>query len=359
MSDDSHRIQELTDHNDLLENYFRNTIIPQLFVDGDLKLQKFTPPAMKQFSLADSDVGRHIDDIKDNFRFPSIVENIQHVIDSSEILEKEIQTTDLRWYQMNIIPYVRARDQKSDGVIITFVEITMRIKDLKEQEKLLADYEILLDTISHDIKNPLTNLVLAIDLFKRVSPNDENKFQSLLKIVDGALSTMHTVIKELTEERKSGYKYRTEDELLNFEHILEDVRLTLSDNIRASNATITSNIEVSELTFSRRKIRTVLYNLINNAIKFKAPDRDPKIEVSTSCEGEFIVISVKDNGSGIDKENLEPIFAKYYRTANEIEGTGIGLHLVKEIVHSCGGKVSVDSVVNEWTEFKIYLKSVQ
>ena len=357
MSNDQ-RVQELTDHNDLLENYFRNTIIPQLFVDGDLKLQKFTPPAMKQFSLRDTDVGRHIDDIKDNFRFPSIVENIQHVIETNEILEKEIQTTDLRWYQMNIIPYVRMRDKKSDGVIITFVEITMRIKDLREQEKLIADYEILLDTISHDIKNPLTNLVLAIDLFKRVSPNDEKKFQSLLKIVDSALSTMHGVITDLTEERKSGYKYRTDDELLNFEHILEDVRLTLKDDIKAANATITSSIGVSELTFSRRKLRTVLYNLINNAIKFKATDRDPKIEVSTATEGEFVVISVKDYGRGIEKAQLEPIFSKYHRSQKDIEGSGIGLHLVKEIVSSSGGKVSAESVVNEWTEFKVYLKSV-
>ncbi|ACU08020.1 sensor protein for response regulator AtoC [Flavobacteriaceae bacterium 3519-10] len=358
MSNDDQRVQELTDHNDLLENYFRNTIIPQLFVDGDLKLQKFTPPAMKQFSLRDTDVGRHIDDIKDNFRFPSIVENIQHVIESNEILEKEIQTTDLRWYQMNIIPYVRLRDKKSDGVIITFVEITMRIKDLREQEKLIADYEILLDTISHDIKNPLTNLVLAIDLFKRVSPNDEKKFQSLLKIVDSALSTMHGVITDLTEERKSGYKYRTDDELLNFEHILEDVRLTLKDDIKAANATITSSIGVSELTFSRRKLRTVLYNLINNAIKFKATDRDPKIEVSTGSEGEFVVISVKDYGRGIEKAQLEPIFSKYHRFQKDIEGSGIGLHLVKEIVSSSGGKVSVESVVDEWTMFKVYLKLV-
>ncbi len=145
MSNQKKQIQELTAHNDDLENYFRNTIIPQLFIDGEVKLRKFTPPAMKQFSLKDSDVGRHIDDIKDNFRFPSIVENIEQVITTNEILEKEIQTTDLRWYQMNIIPYVKKRDNKTDGVIMTFVEITLRIKDLKEQERLLADYEILLD----------------------------------------------------------------------------------------------------------------------------------------------------------------------------------------------------------------------
>ena len=352
------QLQELIDHNDLLENYFRNTIIPQLFVDGELRLQKFTPPAMKQFNLSASDVGKPINDIKDNFRFPSIIDNIQHVIENNEILEKEIQTTDLRWYQMNIIPYVKMRDNKTDGVIITFVEITMRIKDLKEQEKLIADHEILLDTISHDIKNPLANLVMAIELFKDVSPNDEREFKSLLKIVDSALTKMNKLIIELTEVRREEHKYKTEEELLNFEHILEDVRLTLSDNIIAANAIITSEINFSEITFSRRKIRSIVYNLINNAIKFRSSERQLKIVVTTNKEKEFIVISVKDNGIGIDESKFDAIFSKYYRSENAIEGTGIGLYLVKEIVSNAGGKVLVKSQLDKGTEFQVYLKIV-
>jgi two-component system phosphate regulon sensor histidine kinase PhoR len=358
MPDKNQQIKDLVEHNDELENYFRNTIIPQLFVDGDLKLQKFTPPAMKQFSLSASDIGKPIADIKDNFRFPSILDNIQQVIESKEILEKEIQTTDLRWYQMNIIPYVIMKQNKTDGVIITFVEITMRINDLKEQEKLLADHEILLDTISHDIKNPLNNLVVAIELFKKVTPNDEKEFQSLLKIVDNALTKMHKLIKELTEVRKEEYKYKDHEELLNFEHILEDVRLTLNDNIIAANAIIKNEINISEITFSRRKLRTIIYNLINNAIKFRSAERQPKIVVTTYKEGDFIVISVKDNCIGIDESKLEAIFSKYYRLENAIEGSGIGLYLVKEIVSNAGGKVLVESQLDKGTEFQVYLKTV-
>lgn len=357
MPDKNQQIQDLIEHNDELENYFRNTIIPQLFVDGELKLQKFTPPAMKQFNLSDSDVGRPIKDIKDNFRFPSIVDNIEQVIESNEILEKEIQTTDMRWYQMNIIPYVKMRNNKTDGVIITFVEITMRIKDLKEQETLVADNEILLDTISHDIKHPLTNLVMAIELFKNVSPDNEKEFNSLLKIVDNALTKMHKIINELTEVRKDEHKYKTQEQLLNFENILEDVRLILSDNIIAANAKITSEINISEITFSSRKLRTIIYNLINNAIKFKSEERQPKIIVATNKEDDWTVISVKDNGMGIDESKLDAIFSKYYRLENDIEGSGIGLYLVKEIVTNAGGKVLVKSQLDKGTEIQIYLKA--
>jgi two-component system phosphate regulon sensor histidine kinase PhoR len=357
MPEESKKIKELIEYNDELENYFRNTIIPQLFVDGQLKLQKFTPPAMKQFSLSTSDIGRPINEIKDNFRFPSIAENIDHVIKSNEILEKEIQTTDRRWYQMNIIPYVKIRDNKTDGVIITFVEITMRIKDLKEQEKLIAEHEILLDTISHDIKNPLANLVLAIGSFKKVSHGNEKEFNSLLQIVDNSLTKMHKIIIELTEARKDEHKYKTEEELLNFEHILEDVRLTLSDNIIAASAKIKSEITASEITFSRRKLRTIVYNLINNAIKFKAPERPLEIVVTTKKENDYIVIAVKDNGIGIDETKFDAIFHKYFRLENNNEGSGIGLYLVKEIVTNAGGKVIVESQVGKGAEFKVYLKS--
>ncbi len=351
-----HQIEQLIEKNDDLENYFRNTIIPQLFVDGDLILQKFTPPAMKQFSLSKADVGRSIADIKDNFRFPSIVENIRQVIDSDVILEKEIQTTDRRWYQMNIIPYVDYKTKTSNGVIVTFVEITMRIRDLKEQERLISDHETLLDTISHDIKSPLTSLVTAIDLFKRISLEDQKQFQTLLKTLDSSIRKMQNIINELTDTRKQEFKYKAEQELLNFEHIMEDVRLTIMESIRESGAVIKSEVNVSEITFSRRKLRSILYNLVSNAIKYRSPDRQPELFIKTTTDKDFVVISVKDNGIGINTDQVEAIFSKYYRVEHSIEGSGIGLYLVKEIVSNSGGKITVESQPGKGSEFKVHLK---
>ncbi len=357
IKDKDHKIERLIELNDELENYFRNTIIPQLFVDNDLILQKFTPPAMKQFSLSANDTGKSIIDIKDNFRFPTIVDNIKQVIESNEILEKEVQTTDFRWYQMNIIPYMVRKNNKTNGVIITFVEITMRIKDLKEQEKLISDHETLLDTISHDIKAPLSNLAGVIDLFKNVSHEDPQEFRSLIEILQKSIIKMRNVINELTDNRKQEHKYKAEEELLNFENILEDVRLTINDNIIESGAIINSEINVSEITFSRRKLRSIIYNLINNAIKYKSPDRKPKIFIKTKHENNFITISVKDNGMGIDESKHDAIFSKYFRVENAIEGSGIGLYLVKEIVNNSGGKILLKSQLGRGSEFKVYLKA--
>lgn len=356
MPNKNQEIKNLIESNDELENYFRNTIIPQLFIDGDLKLRKFTPPAMTQFNLSREDIGRSITDIKDNLRFPGVIENIQYVIESNEILEKEIQTTDLRWFQMNIIPYLELETNKINGVIITFIEITARIKDLKEQEKLISDHETLLDSISHDIKNPLTSLILSIELLKKNSSDGSKHFQSLLKIVENSLRSMQAIINDLTDNRKQEHKYRSEEELLSFENILEDVRLTLSDNIMKSDAVIKKEINVSQITFSRRKLRSIIYNLIDNAIKYKSPNRKPQVFIKTECEKGFIVISVKDNGMGISSDKKDAIFSKYFRVENQIEGTGVGLYLMNEIVKNAGGKISVESEPEKGSEFKIYLK---
>jgi two-component system phosphate regulon sensor histidine kinase PhoR len=350
------QINSLIELNDELENYFANTIIPQLFVDAQLILRKFTPPAMKQFKLAKTDVGRPLAEVEEHFRFPAFMDNIQHVIESGEILEKEIQTTDMRWYQMNILPYVVKKLSRTNGVIITFVEITMRIKDLREQEKLIAEHEMLLDTISHDIKSPLTSLRLTIELLKQVPERGMKRFPVLLSKMESSMINMQQIVSDLTDVRWQQHKYQAKEELLSFEHIIEDVRLTLAEQIEASQALITSDIGVSQVMFVRRKLRSVVYNLVNNAIKYRSDDRRPEISIKTAAEDGFMVISIADNGRGIPEANFKRIFKKYERLVDDVEGTGIGLYLVKEIITNAGGRITVASELEKGSVFKVYLK---
>jgi len=356
MQNKNEKISSLIELNEELENYFRNTIIPQLFIDAQLILRKFTPPAMRQFSLKLTDVGRPLADISENFRFPTIMENIQYVIDTGEILEKEIQTTDLRWYQMNILPYIIQKDKKTNGVIVTFVEITMRIRDLKEQEKLIAEHELLLDTISHDIKTPLTSLGITIEMLKQLPEKGMQRFPALLEKVENSLMKMQHIIHDLTDAREHEHRYKPVEELLDFEHIVEDVRLTLAPQIKESKAKIKTEIGFSEIKYVRRKLRSAVYNLVNNSIKYRAAGRSPEILIKTFTENGYMVIVVSDNGMGIPESELENIFQKYQRVSNLGEGSGIGLYLVKEIIEASGGKITVESKLDEGSIFTLYLK---
>lgn len=350
------KIAELEELNDDLENYFSNTIIPQLFFDQDMILRKFTPPAMKQFKLTKADLGRSIHELENTLRHTSIIENIERVIATSKILEKEIQTKDLSWYQMNILPCINRADGKANGVILTFINITNRIRDLKEQEKVISEYETLLDTVAHDINNGLSGIVLAVQLLNDLNLEGKKEIKFYTKKIENGVKKIKLIVGGSFESGSNRHKYVAEEELLNIESILEDVKFALISEIYESNTTISYEINHSEIVFPRRELRSVVYNLIYNAIKFRSPDRSPELVVKTTKKGNYILLSVKDNGIGIDLSKHKNIFSKYFRIQDTIEGSGIGLHLVKTLVTNAGGKVEVESKLGEGTEFTIHIK---
>ena len=355
MTNKSDQITELTGINDELENYFANTIIPQLFVDSALVLRKFTPPAMKQFNLKDEHIGMPLEQVKENFRFPTIIDNINVVMVTGKILEKEIQTTDKRWYQMNILPYLIRKENKTNGVIITFVDITPRIRDLKEQERIITEYELLLDTIAHDIKNPILAIELSIEVLKKFPEKNMERFPKLINNIENSLSNMKTVIGELIDSRWLKEREQASEELIDLGNILEDVRLTLATQIIESGAILNTDLQVTEITFIRRKIRSVLHNLIGNAIKYTPAGQAPEVSIKSYLENGQIVITVTDNGIGMDENAQQKIFEKFQRVRSNYEGSGVGLYLVHTIITSAGGKILINSELGKGSTFSVYL----
>jgi two-component system phosphate regulon sensor histidine kinase PhoR len=219
----------------------------------------------------------------------------------------------------------------------------------------IADHETLLDTISHDIKGPLSSLLLTFNQLKKVSTDKSKPFLLFFRILEASIKKMQLIITELTDPGKLKIKYKVEAELLEFEDILNDVRLTLAGTILESGAKIETKINVLQIKYSRRKLRSIVYNLVNNAIKFQSPGKVPQILISTKKDKKFIVISVKDNGIGIDESKQKEVFSKYIRVGNNVEGTGVGLYLVNEIVVNSGGKIILQSKLGKGSEFKVYL----
>lgn len=351
------KLNELAYLDEGLENYFRNTIIPHLLFDKDLILCRFTPAAMNQFNLSHEDLGRPIQSLLNNFRFPSIVENINWVTSFGKILEKEIQTTDLSWYKMNIIPYFQKKDNKQNGVIITFLDITNRIRDVKEQENIISEYDTLLKTISHDIKNRLGSMLLSIDMLKLSEVESKDEKDYYLNTLEDGVRKINLLLGELVESTNQNSSIKVVDELLNIEHILEDVKYALINEISQTNTTLVYNVETPEIFFSRRDLRRILYNLVSNSIKFSDPNRSPEILIKSTHENNYIVISVKDNGIGIDPTKHEEIFSKYFQIEKSAGGSGMGLPLVKSLVKNASGRIEIQSQLGVGTEFKIYLKA--
>lgn len=355
-SKETKKLKKLIELNDELENYFSNTIIPQLFVDADMILRKFTPPAMKHFKLSKDDIGKHMDEISNNIRFPTIIENINEVIESNKDLEKEVQTTDKKWYQMNILPYIVRKENRTNGVIITFIDINGRIQILKGYEKLNRNYENIIHSISHDIKGSLSNIEGLVKILVEAPEKDEEN-KKIKSMLSHSVNNLRRTVEELTDINKVDTDFSSSTERVNFENVIEDAKLALSDKIAETGAKISTQIDESEISFSRRNIRSIIYNLLSNAIKFRKPDKAPVISIHTEKKGDYIILSVSDNGIGIAKAQLKSVFNRYTRLNRDVEGTGVGLFIVQGMVEHMGGKIEVESKLGEGSTFRIYIKS--
>lgn len=350
--------KELDVLNEDLENYFANTIIPQLFVDGNLILRKFTPPAMKQFTLTHDDINKDIHDVKDNIRYPTLIENINEVIATGQILEKEIQTTDKRWFQMNILPYIIRKENRTNGVIITFVDITKRITILKELEHLNAENDTLLYTLSHDIKQPLSTILLIADGLMEAFENKATKqFTTYVEMLKRASKNMKILVEDFTNHLNIEPALPNEDERVNIEDIFQDVILALRNDIYNSGINIQTEFNTSEIMFPRKNLRSIMFNLLNNSIKYKKTDATLKILIKTEKQTGYVVLSIMDDGLGIDKKHHKTIFDKFSRINNNVEGTGIGLYIIKRMLIDKGGKIEVESVIGKGSTFTVYFKN--
>lgn len=353
---DKRNISKLIKLNNELENYFRNTIIPQLFVDANLILRRYTPPAMELFDFTPTHIGKSLEELSDNIKYSTLVPDVHYAIQSGEVFEKEIQSTDLKWFQMNIIPYTPDKKSKPNGVIMTFVDITGHINDIKELEKLNDAHETFIYTVSHDLKGPLNNIE-ALILMLTEWGNDAKEQKSISEMLQKSVKSMKNIIDELTEITKIEGNYKESVEIVNFKQIFKEVELIIKDKIIKSNAQIHTDIQVHDIKFSRKNIRSIVYNLLSNAVKYKSPLRHPEIYIKTEKEKEFVVISIRDNGMGIPADKINEIFTKFTRVEKSVEGTGIGLYLVKKIIDNHAGKILVNSIEGEWSEFKIYLRN--
>jgi signal transduction histidine kinase len=107
-------------------------------------------------------------------------------------------------------------------------------------------------------------------------------------------------------------------------------------------------------TFLQKNLRSVLYNLLSNGIKYRSSHRAPKLEVSCQKVPNFHVLTIFDNGLGLKENQLSRLFSMFKRFHDHVEGTGIGLYMVKKMVENVGGHIEVESKVGIGTTFSIY-----
>jgi signal transduction histidine kinase len=131
----------------------------------------------------------------------------------------------------------------------------------------------------------------------------------------------------------------------------------MSGSLQAVGATIHHNDKLPMVKMKQESLEEIMSEILTNAISFKVPARPLIISINSVTHGDYLTVSIRDNGAGIDGCYFNKIFDVFEQTSGQNwgAGTGIGLAIVRRLVESANGKISVDSVIGEWTEFCIDL----
>ena len=249
------------------------------------------------------------------------------------------------------------------------LEITdqLRIKNLEtinqlEQIKKLnhqliqsnQDLEDFASTLSHDLRSPIANLKMLVSIISNAKSAGSFDYISKLKSQVERLDDMILGLAEIIDLKNTQHVIASK---VYFEDILAVVKEELKREIEATSAVI-------HATFSSRPyvyyyevyVHSILMNLVSNAIKYRS-DQTSNIRIKTAREDTSIVLTVEDNGIGMDMEKMGgELFKPFRRFSSNTEGKGIGLHIIKGMVEKNGGHIEVKSKPGKGTTFKIYLE---
>jgi len=210
---------------------------------------------------------------------------------------------------------------------------------------------------AHNLRSPVARFLGLSNLLNLNLPSTEieNKF-ILEKMVESA-NDLDIIIKDLNIILQIRKGINRNMEHLFLEEKLEKVKTILKDEIQLSEASITADFSNAASIMSiSNYIESIFYNLISNSIKFRSFSNNLKINLTSEAMGDFVKITITDNGLGIDLEKYkEKLFGLYNRFHTHVKGKGLGLHLVKIQISALRGKIEVNSKINEGTTFTIFL----
>lgn len=362
---------ELTESNDDLNNYFRSNTNGQLFVDHDLLLRKYSPGAVKHINIRESDIGRPLSNITTNIKFESLIEDIKQVIHNGETVTREAESSDGRIYQVMTMPYIRNGSKHAAGAIISFYDITELKKLLKDLDisnknldisnqsllRINADLNNFVFGASHDLKAPIFNIEMMLTMLNDKMDQKDPEVLKLSAMMNRSVVNFKSIITDLAEVGSMEAEQIDEDHNESFPVIFNEITETISEKVKLANATFKTDFREKEVRFAKKNLRSIMLNLITNAIKFNVPDRNPEIMIRTEKIDIYTLLTITDNGIGISKDRINYVFEIYQRLNEDREGTGVGLYLIKKIVNASGGKIEVESEIGKGSTFKIFFKN--
>lgn len=287
-------------------------------------------------------------------RFPSVSEN------DSTPLHEIIKVND-HFLEINISQMVL--EKNSPHYLLLLNDVTQQInsenmlkRKVEELEFLNQELDEFVNVVSHDFRTPLTTISLLAEMaLKEKSPEKQLDFIAKIKKSSGKLREL---LKGLTTLVDTNKDRSDKVELVNLDERLEVVLLEYQDMLVEIGGEIKVDFSnAPAVAYFTAHIDSFLSNLLTNAIKYRQLEKPLLIEINSRREKGYTILSVRDNGIGIDlTKNMSKLFKPFKRLTDQSTGSGLGLSLIKRMIEKDQGYIEVFSTPGKGTEFKAFLK---
>lgn len=247
---------------------------------------------------------------------------------------------------------VRGIFQNIDYIKKKELEVQEAVNLLSDQNKRLQNFAYI---VSHNLRSHTGNLNFMVTLFDQTDVEDDRK--EIFSHIKSISSSLNTTIEHLSEIVKIQSEIAKERKKLDLEATLKTVLMALEGNIKASGAKVDYDFrECPEVYYIPAYLESILQNLVTNSIKYRHPDRKPRIRVRSAKIRHHIYLYFEDNGMGIDLDKYgDSVFGMYKTFHHNPDAKGIGLFMTRNQIEALGGTIEIDSEVNVGTKFTIKL----
>lgn len=254
-------------------------------------------------------------------------------------------------YHLDVTVTNLMRHEQVRGLVILIHDLTQCTKtqiELSRANQHLGEY---IFKVTHDLKAPVNSALGLLALAEGASDDDRQKYLSLTKMT---LQKMSTLIKELSVWHEVDRMAIVKKSIEVNEFFQQEIDL-LRNQPEARNIQITLEVKgTSELKTDPIRLQAIFTNILSNSIKYiDRTKAEKRIEIRVTVSAEQCEIEIQDNGIGMDDLHLPKIFDKYYRVNPDSDGTGLGLHIVKDTLERLGGHVRVSSSPGVGSTFSI------
>lgn len=272
---------------------------------------------------------------------------------SFEIFSELVENTAVKWTKTEVSNVMKLREKIISAINKKAGEIRLLNERLKRAYDELDTFSY---TISHDLRTPLTSIKSFTELVLATNQSLDEQGRKLLGRVVAGADKMNFLINEILKLARVG-RAETEFVSLDMESLIRESTAEVISALKAEHVKVAFG-ELPSITGTYALISQVFTNLISNAVKYSAGSLNPSVQLSGVENEDEIIYKIQDNGIGIRVDHHDKVFELFKRMDNvkDIEGTGVGLAIVKRILEKHSARIWFESELKVGTVFYIAFK---